>query len=139
MNIVSIKLIFLVLIVSLVSLSGCTTSEEKETVEPEKLSEPAAPAEAAKPTEAEKVAEPAPEVKEESVVEVIPSKSAQEEQLTIEPIVEEEPEPQVAEQAAPEDSEEAPVAEKVTEEVICLPMFSDLTIFDQNRVMDVFI
>ena len=121
MNIVSNKLLFLVLIVFLVSLFGCTTSEEKETVEPEKLSEPAVQTEAAKPTdaeptkaEAEQIAEQAPEVKEEPVVEVIPSKPVEEEALTVEPIAEPTPEATVADEAEPEVSEQAKEDEPVT-------------------------
>lgn len=107
MNSVSIKLlIIIVLLVSMFSLSGCTTSEEKETVDSEKLSEPSAQAK----TEGEIAPEPVPEVKEEPVVEVIPSESVQDEGLIVEPIVEPTPEvpadeaakPQMAEQAEPD-------------------------------------
>ncbi len=122
MNRVAIKLSIIVLIVSFVSLAGCSTSVEKETIDAEKPGEMAAQAEAVKPsdveqakTETEKMAEPAPEVKEEPVVEVIPGKPDQDEELKIEPIAEPTPEAPVEDKAEPQVTEAAPVEEVVKE------------------------
>ena len=116
MNTVSIKLLIIVLIVSLITLAGCSTSEEKETVDAEKLSETAAQAEAVKPSDAEQT-KAAPEVQEEPVVEVIPSKPGQDEELKVEPIAEPTPEPPAEVKAELQVTEAAP-EEKAVEEVV---------------------
>jgi HEPN domain-containing protein len=93
MNTVLNRLLIIIFIVSWVSVTGCSTSDEKQTVDSEKLTESAVQTEDVKPSDAgqatseiEKATESVPEVKDEPVVEVIPNESSQDEKLTVEPI-----------------------------------------------------
>ncbi|WP_455209144.1 tetratricopeptide repeat protein [Kaarinaea lacus] len=98
MNTLSKKLLFVILVSLVFSVAGCSTTEEKDLVGAES-SEQAAQAEAAKSSEKQalvesekkEVPQPATEAKEESVVEVIPSQTGKDTELTVEAITAPEP------------------------------------------------
>ncbi|WP_455366349.1 hypothetical protein [Kaarinaea lacus] len=121
MNILSNKALVVLLVFLSVSFVGCSFIEEKETVESEKQDEAPAQLETAKVSESESASaeqnvsgQPAEETKEEPVVEVIPSQTGQEPELTVEPIAAPEPTEMEPETTKPATSEPAETIAKIS-------------------------
>lgn len=123
MNTFSKKLLFIFLVSFSLLFTGCSFVEEKDTAEVDKVDESPAQIQAAKSAETtsdtaeQKAAEqPTEEAKEEPVVEVIPSQTGQDAELTVEPIAAPEPadKPLETEAVKPEVGEPAVEVAKVS-------------------------
>jgi len=123
MNTFSKKLLIALLVSFPLIFSGCSIVEEKETAELDKVDESPAQTETARtaetpaaPDEQKVTEQPAEEAKEETVVEVIPSQTGQDAELTVEPIAAPEPagKPLETEAVKPEVGEPAGEVAKVS-------------------------